>query len=108
MTELVTWYRAQLAEDERRAERVREVYADEEFSAPATVINAGALVDPVRVLADVAANRRIVALYEHKAESMALYPNQGNAGGLSALTDVLRLLAFAYADRPGYREEWKP
>jgi hypothetical protein len=25
-----------------------------------------------------------------------------------ALEDVMRLLAMPYADRPGYREEWRP
>lgn len=64
--------------------------------------------DPARVLAEVAAKRRIVGLHEHKADSMALYPNPGNASGLMALGGVLRLLALPYADHPDYDESWRP
>ncbi len=45
--------------------------------------------------------------YEHKQQSMALYPNQGNAGGLMALDAVLRLLAVPYDSHESYRQEWK-
>jgi hypothetical protein len=56
--------------------------------------------DPARVLAEVVAKRRILDLFtppvsEWGSETLRLY-------GLA------QLLALPYADRPGYREEWRP
>jgi hypothetical protein len=64
--------------------------------------------DPQRVLADVAAKRAIVDAYEHKAESMARYPNPGNASGLFSLTVAVQHLAAVYTDHPAYRQRWAP
>lgn len=64
--------------------------------------------DPARVLAEVAAKRAVIEQYEHKQQSMALYPNQGNANGLMAFDEVLRLLAAVYADHADYRSDWAP
>ncbi|RAN92647.1 hypothetical protein GAR05_06139 [Micromonospora saelicesensis] len=57
--------------------------------------------DPARVLAEVDAKRRILDLM---MPGRPVYP--GAYG--QAYRDVLRLLALPYADRPGYRDEWKP
>lgn len=130
MSELVDWYRAQLDEDERVARAAGSrldgsyEWVAGEANADGVRTKAGTPVtrfswpnemehiarhDPARVLRDVAAKRAIVDAYEHKAESMARYPGLGNASGLVSLTIVLRQLASAYSDRPGYREEkWKP
>lgn len=77
-------------------------YADEGLTAHI------ARHDPARVLADVAAKRAIVALYQHKGESMALYPNAGNAAGFMALTGAIRALAQPFTDHPQYSAEWGP
>ena len=52
--------------------------------------------DPARVLREVEAKRRIVAMYER------------GMGYDQALTDSLRLLALPYADHPDCRAEWRP
>ncbi|CBG71888.1 hypothetical protein SCAB_48371 [Streptomyces scabiei 87.22] len=55
--------------------------------------------DPARVLCEIDAKRRIIAAYEN-------YDRE--APELDVPESVLRLLALPYADRPGYREEWRP
>jgi hypothetical protein len=65
----------------------------------------------VRVLAECEAKRRIVEL--HTTVDGAIYPTC-DCCGLYGEADVdwpcptLRLLALPYADRPGYRAEWRP
>lgn len=72
--------------------------------------NSWALVyDPTRVLADVAAKRRIVdecAYWCEKTESGVDYP--ALADRFEVAMGVLRLLALPYADHPDYDEEWRP
>ncbi|MGD9989065.1 DUF6221 family protein [Pseudonocardia sp.] len=58
---------------------------------------------PDRVLAEVAAKRRILALYTGPAD----FPDW-DGGYTSAMGDVLRALALPYAARDGYRDEWRP
>ena len=53
--------------------------------------------DPARVLAEVDAKRRLLAMHEE-----AIRVEQ------FVLTEALRAFAAAYADHPDYREEWKP
>lgn len=50
-----------------------------------------------RVLAECDAKRRIVELYQFAPPASDPFMDQ-----------VILLLALPYADRPGYREEWKP
>lgn len=54
--------------------------------------------NPARVLREIDAKRRIVDRYAWLRE-------HGDTGGAAW---VLPLLALPYADRPGYREEWRP
>lgn len=54
--------------------------------------------DPARVLREIDAKRQIVDRYVWLRE-------HGDTGGIAW---VLPLLALPYADRPGYREEWRP
>lgn len=49
------------------------------------------------VLARIAADREIVS-----------GPQTGSPDGWDEWAATVRLLATAYADRPGYREEWRP
>jgi hypothetical protein len=55
--------------------------------------------DPARVLAEIDAKRRVVENQQRHA------PGQS---GYGAATFAVRCLALPYADRPGYREEWRP
>jgi hypothetical protein len=90
--DLITWLRAQLDEDERVARA---------FAArlDAHLFETG--WGPARVLAEVDAKRRILDLM---MPGRPVYP--GAYG--QAYRDVLRLLALPYADRDGYRDEWRP
>jgi hypothetical protein len=55
--------------------------------------------DPARVLREIDAKRGILGRVESHAAVMGRDEVHG---------DLLRLLALPYADRPGYREEWRP
>ncbi|QQM45214.1 DUF6221 family protein [Streptomyces liliifuscus] len=63
--------------------------------------------DPARVLRETAAKRQVLARYE---ELRAASEEQGLIGDVTKEYQdfLLRLLALPYADRPGYREEWRP
>jgi Ser-tRNA(Ala) deacylase AlaX len=58
--------------------------------------------DPARVLAEVDAKRRILDRWEASQDDN-LPPE-----ALIALDEVVKVLALPHADRPGYRESWKP
>ncbi len=61
--------------------------------------------DPARVLAEVDAKRRILdAIMEQFHPDDILNGAQGTAEP----PWLSRVLALPYADRPGYREEWRP
>lgn len=120
--ELVAWLRQQLDDDERMARAAADngaewrysdsgIYPSNKSRHPGALVVGGygyldeaygehiARHDPARVLADVDAKRRILDqcadVWAHdRVEAFA--------------EDVLRLLALAYADRPGYRGEWRP
>ncbi|MFI8439905.1 DUF6221 family protein [Streptomyces rochei] len=73
--------------------------------------------DPARVLREVDAKRKIIdqcTYWNERATSEAVDPPKFPQPGLDlgllldAMNPVLRLLAEPYADRPGYREEWRP
>lgn len=129
MDELITWLRGVLDEDERlvlmlpRAEwtwernraatlRIGETDVDVSDVRWAAHIERH---DPASVLADIAAKRAILGL--HNGD----YPydpddGPGNYSWTARCQEchseepckTLRLLASAYADRPGYLEEWRP
>lgn len=130
MDELVQWLRAQLDEDERIAREATERQPYDEWDAvgagddddvsrshwevvkiarmsPTPAARSLALHiaewDPARVLAEVDAKRQIVDLCKPPLIDVT-GPGEGPPWGL----DVLKLLALPYADRPGYREEWRP
>lgn len=68
--------------------------------------------DPARVLADVAAKRRIIDLHAHCPEQA--WDGSNITGDCRECIDehypcgTLRLLALPFADHPDYREEWRP
>ena len=129
MNELVVWLRAQLDEDERVARAAVEPdemhpYGDRQLPRltvdqwPGMVHNYlggtwgehSARHDPARVLRDVAAKRAIVDWAERNPRACDdVHPETASwhpAGHGPHV--ILRQLASAYTDRPGYREEWKP
>lgn len=119
--ELVGWLRAQLDEDERVAREAgyrasawplgdtwwlegvehNVVGAEEAYCYPHNAAHI-ARWDPARVLAEVDAKRRII----EDAEFWMWNDDRGGPDPMSA--SALRLLALPYADRPGYREQWRP
>lgn len=135
---LVEFLRARLDEDEADAKRavpgpwamVGEPRDTTVFSMPAGISVAHGWLrdlahiarhDPARVLAEVAAKRRILdeldamphALDDGHHECPMVEPTAWKdprcTCGQAELADrVLRLLALPYAGRPGYREEWQP
>lgn len=119
--DLTTWLRAQLDDDERVALGV-DGLSDDTIGDIALMAGSGAVeflrhfhLD--RVLAEVDAKRRILeehpttpayyALLEHCARCV-----DPEAGGPDPDAEypckTVRLLALPYADRPGYRDEWRP
>jgi len=123
--DLVTWLRACLDKDERLARaciaevgqtRAGEMYPD--GSGPAEVDDFPsypygsrehesiyiARHHPDRALADIAAKRAVIDRYEE----LARYDSSESLEVTAELGWVVRHLASAYADRPGYRMEWKP
>lgn len=85
---------ARIAEDEAQANRSKaDLAMNPNLRIPAEWVSGVA----DRVLAECEAKRRIV---EH-CEPDPLTKSPGDEY-------VLRLLALPYADRPGYREEWRP
>lgn len=118
MSDLVTWLRAQLDEDERV---VRQLLAEpggfyiEAETPDVNVMSIGAYTarwEPKRMLAEVEAKRRILDDYadadhlqrvgwENDEPSKFEY-----AAREEALEKVVKLLAQPYAGRPGWREEW--
>lgn len=128
MSELIAWLRAQLDEDERVALAAQSVDGGVFDGAGIVVMRAAtgtrsvtltsvvarhiARHDPARVLAEVAAKRAIVDQHTVTATSEVF-------GEVSTVTYcpicrndgqcmTLWLLAQPYAERPGYREEWRP
>ncbi|MEU8473735.1 DUF6221 family protein [Streptomyces hygroscopicus] len=70
--------------------------------------------DPDRVLREIDAKRKLLALYvEHERMDRETFEAEGDhARSLvslrAAYLDAVRHHAAVYADRPGYREEWRP
>lgn len=107
MHDLVTWLLAQLDEDEQRAHAAAEPFVHGDRTGmdglhPQILSYVRQWV-PARVLAEVDAKRRIIELYSGTAQ----YPDF-SGGYDSAAEDAIKLLAVPYADRPGYRDEWRP
>ncbi|MGW2692368.1 DUF6221 family protein [Streptomyces sp. NPDC001296] len=125
MDELVRWLGEQLDEDERIA---REAEGDSVFDGTGIVVQRNrargfpdrtavlsspvathiARHDPARVLREIDAKRRLLAIHRPYVPE----PDQaclGCAGGIMFTScPVVRLLALPYADRPGYRDDWRP
>jgi hypothetical protein len=64
--------------------------------------------DPARVLREIDAKRKLLAAYAEVAANDVDESYEYAYGWANGLGHAVRLLAEAYADRPGYREEWRP
>ncbi len=67
--------------------------------------------DPARVLREIDAKRQVLAMAQARIEEAAspdFMVNGPAKVALVVLEPVLKSLATVYADRPGYREEWRP
>lgn len=117
MIELIRWLGEQFDEDERVAKeagarslrwRLARPLDDEEMGDAGLLrpleLKHAERHDPARVLLDIDAKRDLlrfaVGIHDH---------HEAFTTGVAArLEATLRLFALAYADRPGYREEWRP
>lgn len=98
MSDLVTFLRARLDEDEHAATEERDAdswneYDDDTYNSPA------------RVLREVEAKRRIVSLYRLSFRKDGQPSPEG--GYAEAYWDVLRLLAEPYSDHPDFDPSWR-
>lgn len=129
MDDLVKWLGEQLDEDERvaTAASVRSsewivngawslegeqhtVVGDEDAFCHSYNAAHIAAHDPARVLREIDAKRQLLDWYEQRAtiDSRGEDPDDYENVTGSTLETVMQTLAAVYADRPGYREEWRP
>jgi hypothetical protein len=131
MDDLATWLTAQVDTDERVAlaassgdngvwcqsdpdnpghildERGFTVTHFEDGSPDANQATHIALNDPARVLAEVRAKRLLIDLHA-ACGSGSGYCDDGGHVQYGGVCFNLAVLTLPYADRPGYREEWRP
>jgi hypothetical protein len=106
MDDLATWLRAQLDDDDRVAQQMIAEPAGfyiEAETVDVNIMTVGAHVyrwTPKRALDEAHAKRRILDALEPEA--------MGNSLDARFHAHLIRLLALPYADREGYREEWRP
>ncbi|HEY9415006.1 MAG TPA: DUF6221 family protein [Pseudonocardia sp.] len=91
MTDLIPWLREQLDIDEK------DVISGDCRCPDPGLSRADC---PARVLAEVDAKRRILDAYDQT--------EFGDLTRRSALEEAITAFAVPYADRPGYRDEWRP
>lgn len=126
MSELVEWLTKVLDEDEdlaRDAHYDGQAWLPEEesvlsFPVDDVVYIADRKADarhiahhsPAAVLADIAAKRAIIAecVARDTDVDLMLGPDCLRQREWSGLRLAVQLMATAYTDRPGYRDEWKP
>lgn len=104
---LVGFVLDRLAEDQHSADDLHSLSCDLLSDSWPVVCDCG---QPARVLADVAAKRRIVEMVSpwHEDHPDGLPNTSGSGSYGEAWADVLRLLALADAGHPDYRPEWRP
>jgi Family of unknown function (DUF6221) len=104
MNDLITWLRAQLDDDERDAPMRHRLTCD---YAPSDGAEPCSCALPDLTLAEIDAKRRIVAM--HLPEPMGyIEADRCPQCRLPWPCETMRLLALPYADREGYRDEWRP
>lgn len=106
--ELIAWLREQLDYDELVAQRVEPNQAPADLRAMVTRDGSEPflIVDSGRVLAEVDARRTMLV----RLESLLLYATDPDLGSLELIawaTGSLKVEATPFADRAGYRDEWR-
>ena len=96
---------ARIAEDESRAESVRDFIP--EFG------DQGEYINPARVLAECEAKRRIVELHSWgEGHECSVFDGSGEVDNCRYVIgdecSTMQLLASVYADHPDFRSEWRP
>ncbi|GED89337.1 DUF6221 family protein [Streptomyces sp. 6-11-2] len=126
MDDLAEWLRVQLDEDERIARATHPVFLAWEYDHCVREIRdlgngneiASVILprygehmaewDPERALREIDAKRQLLAIHRRYVDE----PDQaclGCAGGIEWVScPVVRTVAAVYADRPGYKESWRP
>jgi hypothetical protein len=121
--DLAKWLSQQLDEDERIAKEAGGHLGEWRLATPLDDAELGDASwlrppslkhverhDPARALRDVDAKRKLL---EQCRASLASEKAGGVDGAWSesfgdGLLEAVKLLALPYADRPGYREDWRP
>jgi hypothetical protein len=126
--ELINFVRQQINEDERLAREAggtwhqtdpeRETGRIEDESGEVVVYDEGspngwqaehiARHDPARVLREVDSLRRVIELMAAQLKSAEVLPPGHREAAAARARGALQLLAAIFADRPGFREEWRP
>ncbi|WP_171110615.1 MULTISPECIES: DUF6221 family protein [unclassified Streptomyces] len=117
MTEdLARWLGEQLDTDERTARaaegHISELLSWLEISLPAVERHIETH-EPARVLREIEAKRQILRGLESAEVALrntepGREPHELMTGATNSQRAIVRTLAAVYADRPGYREEWRP
>lgn len=63
---------------------------------------------PEQVLRDIDAKRRLLAEYIESEQSLAPLADMTDVGRVEGLRVAVAHMALPYADRSGYREQWRP
>jgi hypothetical protein len=127
MDELVQWLRAVLDAEAEEAQATADEFgsvwtADETTDSVRSDIEYVSVVgepnspvgfiaehDPARVLREIDAKRQILAEHRQAQPRWCVVCDvPGDYQGREFGCTTVRLLALPYADRPGYREEWRP
>lgn len=108
--DLVAFLRDQLDEDERIARAANTspemvTGIPRSYAEAPVVLHIARFADPARVLREIDAKRRLLYQFEQRGNSVRATAGLWDGG---VWDDMLRLLALPYADRPGYRKEWRP
>jgi hypothetical protein len=110
--DLIVWLRGVFDEDEALANAAQMMFPRGVvigYTAGPDVEAFLACHDPAAVLADIAAKRAILGDENEGAAVYAVHERGYWPPELTKWADeVIRLLASAYADRAGYRPEWRP
>ncbi|MFH9072700.1 DUF6221 family protein [Streptomyces alboflavus] len=119
MDDLVQWLGEQLDEDERilsEANTSPEIVTGipRSYAAAPVALHIAAFADPARVLREIDAKRRVLTEYVAAGDAMDRAARDNDTAGYNTaraerqvLGRVIRRDAAVYADRPGFREEWR-
>lgn len=110
MDALVRWLTAQLDVDRAEAEKLAD---GDDYGLDASAMRWEETgewngypylrISKARVLREIEAQREVLRQHQRLIDISSDDPS-----GLTAMEAVIRSLAAVYADRPGYRKDWRP